>query len=65
MVLSNHIAQGVYAAFLLVILIINLLYFFQVFRFRLPGDVSIIVLVIHSAILLSILVASSIYLGFS
>lgn len=51
-----------YGAFLFVLLIINLLYFFQIFKYRLPGDASIPVLVIHLLLLVTVLVASSFYL---
>jgi len=61
--LTNNIALAGYAAFLAVILIVNLLYFFQVFRYRLPGDASIPILVIHIALILTILISSSILLG--
>ena len=65
MSLSNTIILAVYAGFLLMILIINLLYFFQVFKYRLPGDASIPILIIHLALILTILVVSSLYLGIS
>ena len=65
MTLPNEIILGVYAGFLLMILIINLLYFFQVFKYRLPGDASVPILVIHLALVLTILVVSSLYLGLS
>lgn len=58
----NEIILGVYAAFLLLILAINLLYFFQVFKYRLPGDASIPILIIHLTLMLTILIVSSIYL---
>ncbi|MEK7170900.1 MAG: hypothetical protein AAB774_01170 [Patescibacteria group bacterium] len=60
--LSSTIAVGVYAGFLLMILIINLLYFFQIFRFRLPGDASIPLLVIHLGLIVTILIISGLYL---
>ncbi len=65
MTLTNGIVSGVYAAFLLLILVINLLYFFQVFKYRLPGDFSIPILVIHLTLIMTILIISSIYLGIS
>jgi hypothetical protein len=43
-----------YAAFLFILLAINLLYFFQVFKYRLPGDASISVLTIHLILVLSV-----------
>lgn len=65
MSLSNVIILAVYAGFLLLILIINLLYFFQVFKYRLPGDASIPVLIVHLMLILTILIVSSLYLGIS
>ncbi|MDP3992803.1 MAG: hypothetical protein Q8Q05_01135 [bacterium] len=65
MTLTNVVALGVYAGFLLLILIINLLYVFQVFKYRLPGDASIPILVIHISLMVTILVFSSLYLGIS
>lgn len=59
----NQVVLIAYGAFLFVLLVINLLYFFQVFRYRLPGDASIPVLVIHLILVVSILVASSAYLS--
>jgi len=61
--LGNQIALGVYAAFLLLILVINLLYVFQIFKYRLPGDASIAVLVIQIGLIAGILIFSSIYLS--
>jgi len=61
--IGNQIALGVYAAFLLLILVINLLYIFQVFKYRLQGDASITVLVIHIILIVTILTVSGIYLG--
>ncbi len=52
-----------YSLFLAVLLLINLLYFLQVFKYRLPGDASILVLVVHIALLLTVVVATSIYIG--
>lgn len=63
MSLTNVIALGIYAGFLLLILIINLLYVFQVFKYRLPNDASIPILVIHISLMVTILVFSSLYLG--
>jgi len=60
---GNQIALIVYAAFLLLILVINLLYFFQVFKYRLPGDASITVLIIHMSLIVAILIFSGIYLN--
>lgn len=61
--IGNQIALGVYAAFLLIILIINLLYVFQVFKFRLTGDASFLALSIHIGLIVTILVFSSIFLN--
>lgn len=63
MSLTSGIALGVYAGFLLLILVINLLYVFQIFKYRLPGDASIPILVIHVALIVTILLVSSLYLG--
>ena len=62
MTLANNIALGIYAGFLLLILVINLLYFFQIFRFRLPGDASIPLLVVHLGLIVTILIFSGIFL---
>lgn len=53
----------VYGAFLLLILTINLLYFFQVFQYRLPGDASIKILFVHLALIVAVLIGSTIMLG--
>lgn len=63
MTLTSVIALSIYGGFLLLILIINLLYVFQVFKYRLPGDASIPILVIHISLMVTILVFSSLYLG--
>jgi hypothetical protein len=65
MSLSNIVILAIYAGFLLMILVINLLYFFQVFKYRLPGDASIPILIIHLALVVTILIVSSVYLGLS
>jgi len=62
MALNNIVLVG-YAAFLVLILVVNLLYFFQVFKYRLPGDASIPVLVLHLALMLTVLIVSSILLS--
>lgn len=54
MVINSFVVAG-YAVFLLLILIVNLLYFFQVFKYRLPGDASLTVLIIHIALMLAVL----------
>ncbi len=58
MTINNAVLIG-YAVFLLIILIINLLYFFQVFKYRLPGDASIPVLLFHIALMASVLIGST------
>ncbi|MEK7535081.1 MAG: hypothetical protein AAB613_02740 [Patescibacteria group bacterium] len=63
MTLGNIVALSVYGGFLLLILVINLLYIFQVFKYRLPGDASIPFLVIHMTLIITILIVSSLYLG--
>lgn len=57
--INDLIAIG-YGFFLLVILIINLLYVFQVYQYRLKGDASIMVLAVHIIIVLTVIFASSI-----
>lgn len=61
--LTNQITLAIYAGFLLLILVINLLYFFQVFKYRLPGDASIPILLIHMSLVVGILIFSAFYLG--
>lgn len=61
--IGNRIALGVYATFLLIILAINLLYIFQVLKYRLPGDSSLAILTIHIGSIIAILVLSALYLG--
>ncbi|MEX1051820.1 MAG: hypothetical protein WEC83_00310 [Patescibacteria group bacterium] len=58
MVASNAVLIG-YAVFLFIMLVINLLYFFQVFKYRLPGDASIGVLFVHIVLMASVLTAST------
>lgn len=60
--LNSYILTG-YAIFLGVMLLINLLYFLQIFKYRLPGDASIPVLIIHIILLLSVLAATTVYIG--
>jgi len=59
----NGYVLAAYAVFLLVIAVVNLLYFIQIFKYRLPGDASIPVLIIHLIAVGTVLVISSIYLG--
>lgn len=51
---TNDVILIGYAAFLFILLAINMLYFFQVFKYRLPGDASISVLTIHLILVLSV-----------
>jgi|GEM_PF-1579497 len=62
MELSRTVLLG-YSLFLAVMLLVNLLYFLQVYKYRLPGDASIIVLTIHIILLLSIIAATTFYIG--
>lgn len=62
MELNQYVLLG-YAVFLFVMLLVNLLYFFQVYKYRLPGDASIPILVIHIILLLTVITATSIYIG--
>lgn len=54
MALNSYIIAG-YAVFLLLILFVNLLYFFQVFKYRLPGDASLPVLLTHIILMVVVL----------
>ncbi|MEX0594668.1 MAG: hypothetical protein WD157_01030 [Patescibacteria group bacterium] len=56
--INNYVLIG-YGVFLAILLAINLLYFFQVFKYRLPGDASIPVLTIHILLIAGILIFSS------
>lgn len=49
---QNIILIG-YGIFLIIILGLNLLYFFQVFRYRLRGDASLLAMIIHVILLLA------------
>lgn len=59
---TSYLLVG-YGAFLALLLFINLLYFFQVFTYRLPGDASIPILVIHVILILTILTISTVLLA--
>lgn len=59
----NQIVLLGYALFLAVMLVINLLYFFQVYRYRLPGDAAVGIMVVHIILLLAIISATTIYIG--
>jgi len=58
----NPFALLAYGLFLLVALIVNLLYIFQVFKYRLPGDASLSVLTLHIILVLTVIFTSSFYL---
>lgn len=58
MAINNYVLLA-YGVFLLILLIINLLYFLQVFKYRLPGDAAMTVLIIHLLLMLLILGAST------
>lgn len=62
MTLSNT-ALIIYSGFLLVILLINLLYFFQVFRYHLPGDASIPVLIVYVILVTTVLFTSELLIN--
>ncbi|QQG49604.1 MAG: hypothetical protein HZB70_02240 [Candidatus Berkelbacteria bacterium] len=62
MELNPYILLG-YGVFLAVMLLVNLLYFFQVYKYRIPGDASIPVLVIHIFLLLLIITGTSVYIS--
>lgn len=59
----NAIVLLGYSLFMIIVLVVNLLYFFQVFQYRLPGDASIKILSLHTIILVSILTLSAVLLG--
>lgn len=54
-----------YGVFLAIMLVVNLLYFFQVFKYRLPNDYSLPILTIHLLLILAILIISSVILSAS
>ncbi len=54
----NQIILIGYGVFLAIILIINLLYFFQVFKYRLPGDASLPILAIYLLIIVTIVLGT-------
>lgn len=59
---ANGLVLTAYIIFLLIILLINLLYFFQVFKYRLPGDASLLVLGVHIALIITVLFGSSLFI---
>lgn len=61
MIPAGFILLG-YSIFLLLMLGINLLYFFQVFKYRLPGDASGVVVALHLILIVTVLVVSSFFL---
>ncbi len=58
----NNIILIAYAVFLLIILVINLLYFFQVFKYRLPGDASLPILLLYVLAMLTIIIGTDLLL---
>ncbi|HSX42407.1 MAG TPA: hypothetical protein VLE93_03620 [Candidatus Saccharimonadales bacterium] len=52
-----------YGVFLLIILVINFLYFFQVFKYRLPGDASLPVLALYVIAMLFIIISTDLLLN--
>lgn len=58
----NQIILIAYAVFLAIILVINLLYFFQVFKYRLPGDASLPVLSVYVLAILFIIISTDLLL---
>ncbi len=58
---ANGLVLGAYVVFLLIILLVNLLYFFQVFKYRLPGDASLLALGLHVGLMLLVLFSSTIF----
>lgn len=58
----NQIILLAYAVFLAIILGINLLYFFQVFKYRLPGDASLPILFVYVLAMLTIIIGTNLLL---
>jgi hypothetical protein len=58
----NPVILTIYGGFLLVLLAINLLYLFQVFKYRLQGDASLLVVFIHISLVLLVLATSTLLL---
>lgn len=54
-----------YAAFLAIILVINLLYFFQIFKYRLPGDASLPLLILYVLATVTIVIVTDLLLPIS
>jgi len=59
---ANGYILLIYALFLLFTLVVNLLYFFQVFKYRLPGDASLTVLSAHIILMLLVLFGGSLFI---
>jgi len=53
----------IYSLFLLFLMVINFLYFYQVFQYRLPNDASLKVLAFHTTSMVAVLVVSAMLLG--
>lgn len=60
---SNPLVMAVYGLLLFAILAVNVLYFFQIFRFRLPGDASAFIVIGHVLILAFILIVGGIFIS--
>jgi hypothetical protein len=58
----NQVILIAYAVFLAIILVINLLYFFQVFKYRLPGDASLPVLTVYVLAILFVIIGTDLLL---
>ncbi len=55
----------IYGIILLGLLIVNFLYFFQIFRNRLPGDASLVAVVIYLALIVFTLFIGGLFMGIS
>lgn len=60
---SSPIVTAVYGLILALILLVNILYFFQIFKYRLPGDASIFIVIIHVAVMIFILVVGGLLMS--
>jgi hypothetical protein len=60
MELNQYVLLG-YAIFLILMLLINLLYFFQIYKYRLPGDASLPVLTLHIVLILTVISLTTIF----
>ena len=52
-----------YGLFLLIITAINLLYVFQILKYKLPGDASIFILTVHVLLVLAVMIGSTLVLS--